>query len=126
MNDLFDVPEDKESPEDILRANIEKANEILDIAMSSISNGVATPRMLEVAAKLVDSVTNAAEKLIGAGFDLESLLLKERLIKLKETELMLKSNADGAPKTLNQNIIVSSREDLLKLFQSKKGNEDDE
>ncbi|MFA5025005.1 MAG: hypothetical protein WC503_00660 [Candidatus Shapirobacteria bacterium] len=126
MDDVFNIPEEKESPEDLLRANIEKANEILNIAMSNISAGLATPRMLEVAAKLVDSVTNAAEKLIGAGFDLESLLLKERLIKLKEKELMLKSNTDGVPKTLNQNIIVSSREDLLKLFQSKKGNENDE
>jgi len=114
--------EEKQSPEDILRTNIDNANAVLNKALESINNTRSIgPRMLEAVARVVDSVTAAAEKLIGAGFDLESLLLKERLIMLKEKEMMLKSQKDDAPKTLNQqNIIVSNREDLLKLFQSKK------
>jgi hypothetical protein len=115
------VDDNKVSSEEILRKNIDKANLLLDHVMDIVlKNNYVSSKMLASLAGLIDSVSNAAEKLLAADNDFESLLLKQSAIALKQRELDFKMAVGQKPNTVNQNIIVSSREDLLKLINGTK------
>jgi hypothetical protein len=121
------------TPETIIRANIEKANRLLDATLLDALNepkdldeldSIAkvdklNSRRIEVIAKLIDSITVAAEKLITAENEGMGLLLRQDMLKLKERELLLKNERGSV--NLNQqitqnNVIIKTREDLLKLI----------
>lgn len=132
---LLEGPEeDKETPEDFLRENIRKANVFLDAALEQINaehfDGTHIglgPEMLTAAARMVDSISNASDKLLGAANDFESLLLKQETLKLKEKELQLKMISGQTPKSLSQtNIVVTSREELMKLIKNKGEDKNDD
>jgi len=112
--DLIIVPveEEQDTAQDIIRANIERANEILDMVTSQLADKKMTGIMLQAVAKMIDSVTSAANALISAEENLWGLQIKEEMVKLQERKLSLSTaNEDKSGKP---NIFIGSFSDVLK------------
>ena len=136
MEEIIEIEQEKvlDSPETIIRLNIDKANRLLDAALNEVlsepsgdlddimsiaSVDKLNSRRIEVISRLIDSITTAAEKLITAENEGLGLLLRQDMLKLKEKELELKG--ERVPVSLNQqftqtNVIIKTREELLKLM----------
>jgi hypothetical protein len=111
--------DDDYSPEKIIKQNIDKANQILDIAIDSISRGMVEARLIEVAIKAVESVTTAAMALNNTALGFGKLNIEEDLLEIKRKELELKAQQAvlGTGGVKNQtNIIVASREEVMKAL----------
>jgi len=105
-----------------LRNNIERANEILDMVKEEMESGNFSARLVEVAGQIINSITAASSKLIDNANYNKYLDIRKKLALLKEKEVQIKSYKIDRPK--NQNLIIASREDVLKLLESR-GNESD-
>jgi len=77
---------------------------------------------VEVAGQIINSITAASSKLIDNANYNKYLDIRKKLALLKEKEVQIKSYKIDRPK--NQNLIIASREDVLKLLESR-GNESD-
>lgn len=106
-----------DDPVDILKGNIKKANQILDKIQDEIDGGNFTARMVEVAGNIINGITAASKEIIGKDNYDGYLEIRKDLKNLKEREVVIKekSGVRGGG-TTNQNIIVTSREDLLKIM----------
>jgi len=114
--EIEQVEIDYDDPEDILKGNIKKANIILDKIQDEIANGNFTARMVEVAGNIINSITAASKEIITDKNYKQYLKIRNGLKKLKEREVVIKEKLGGRHTTTNQNIIVTSREDLLKIM----------
>lgn len=110
--------DDEESPDKIIRENIAKANQILDITINAVANGIVEPRMIEVAVKAVESITTAAVALNNTSIGFGKLNLEEEMLEIKRKELELKTQqiAQGGIKNMTNNIIMTSREEVMKAI----------
>jgi hypothetical protein len=116
--EIEEIEIDYNDPEDILKGNIKKANIILDKIQEEIANGNFTARMVEVAGNIINSITAASKEIITDKNYKQYLKIRDGLKKLKEREVVIKERIGGRTSTTNQNIIVTSREDLLKIMGS--------
>lgn len=111
----------------ILRKNIERANEILDKVQEEITdNGNFSARLVEVAGELINSVTAGSKALFDKSYQDKYLDLRNKIVLLKEKEVEIKQIGSNRP--TNQNLIIASREDVLKLIEKEKnaGNEEND
>jgi len=107
--------ENKPTPADYIRDNIEKANLLLDLAINNISERQkVSAEMMKSISSLIDSITTAASSLISAEENSWGLQIKSEMVKLKERELDLKSLTGNSGKPSQQNIFVGSFGDLMK------------
>ena len=109
----FDLSSDEEA-EKIIKDNIDRANDLLDKVQEEITTGNFSARVVEVAGQLINSVTQAAKELLSNSMNRRHLLLKDRVLMLKRRELDIREL--GADKPKNQNLIIASREDVLRLL----------
>ena len=100
---------DYNDPVDIIKANIKKANYILDKIQDEMDNGNFTARMVEVAGNIINSITAASKEIITDKNYKKYLDIRNDLNKLKEREVVLKEKTGIKGTTTNQNIIVTSR-----------------
>jgi len=115
--ELDDLKEGLPDADQIIVENIARANRILDRVESTIGTGAFTATMIEAAAKLIESVTSAANSITGMSFNAEVIRQKDRDLDRKEKELAVKSLVKGAENvTINNNQLIMNREDLLKLI----------
>lgn len=114
-NDVMSLtPIDSDDPEGVIKANIERADRILNILENELERGNITARMMEVAATLINSVTLSSKELItGKNYE-KYLQIRRDMIQYKYDELEFKKNKKEQP--TNQNLIVASREDILKVI----------
>ncbi len=120
--DTFEEVEiDYDDPVSILKGNIKKANQFLDKIQNEMVAGNFTARMAEVAGNLINSITAASKEIIGDTNYQKYLGIREELAKLKEREVIIKekSGVKGGNIKNQQNIIVTNREDLLKIMDKK-------
>jgi len=118
---VYEFPDKPSTPEQILQQNVVKANLVLDRIISEIEGGSMSARMAEVAAKTVDSITNLAATMGNLTFQFQDLQTKLAMIKLKERQVEIQQNKiTQVTKIGNQNILVTNREDLLKLLKGDK------
>jgi len=119
------LDEDVNNPNEILQGNIARAQRLLDKIETEWDVGTtpATVKLVEIAAKLIDCITSAANSMISNDVSLETTNQKQEFLDLKKLEFELKKNKDekvlpsGDNNTYTQNnIVVSSREDILKLM----------
>ena len=119
------LDEDVNNPNEILQGNIARAQRLLDKIEDEWGVGTtpATVKLVEIAAKLIDCITSAANSMISNDVSLETTNQKQEFLDLKKLEFELKKNKDekvlpsGDNNTYTQNnIVVSSREDILKLM----------
>jgi hypothetical protein len=121
--DPFELEWEEETSDiQALRDNVERANEVLDMVKEEMENGNFSARLVEVAGQIINSITTASSKLIDNSNYNKYLDIRKKLALLKEKEVQIKSYKIDRPK--NQNLIIASREDVLKLLENK-GNESD-
>ena len=114
-----------EDPNSILQSNIERASAMLDRLEEAIDNGEGMgkggiARLMEVAAKLIDSITTASSTMMSMTFNAQDVEYKEKVLSLKELEVQAKI-AGQSPKALAQNmtqnnIVLTDRNSLLDLL----------
>ena len=113
IEDGFDDDLDEDA-EKIIKDNIDRANDLLDKVQEEINTGNFSARVVEVAGQLINSVTQAAKELLSSSMNRRHLFLKDKILALKRRELDIKELGAARPK--NQNLIIASREDVLKLL----------
>ena len=82
-----------------------------------------SPRLGEVASQLITTINQAVGQIYTKEFDMSNLQLKKKGVLLKEREVKLKeltSNVKRQAETINQNIILTDRETILKLLKNNK------
>lgn len=100
--------------EESLEENVERANRILELVENELNEGNFSARLVEVAGQIMNTVTNTNKETL-ANINYKSYLqIREKLIQYKYDELKMKQNKIKSP--TNQNIIVSNREDILKIL----------
>jgi len=125
LSDVFDMNEiesevdrltlvSESDPEEALKENIDRANRILDRVEQELENGNFTARMVEVAGNILSNVTNSSKELIANINYKKYLQIREKMVKYKYDELEAKKQKFRSP--TSQNIIVSNREDIMKLI----------
>lgn len=126
--------EEQEDPDNILYENINRANRFLDILENEITEKdpeEKTPkkknisRLFEVSAQLINAITSATQSIAGSYKDDMEYQYKLELLELKNKELAIKHALKGGESyTTNNNLIVSSREDILDLISNQKTEEE--
>jgi len=119
--DFNEVDIDYDDPISILKGNIQKANQLLDKIQNEMLGGNFTARMVEVAGNIINGITAASKEIISEKNYKGYLEVKQELNKLKEREVVIKEKTGikGGHVENQQNIIVTSREDLLKIMDGK-------
>lgn len=102
----------------ILKDNIERANAILDRVQEEVEGVNFSARLVEVAGQLINSITQGSKTLLDNANYNKYLEIRKNLALLKEREVNIKALKIDKPKT--QNLIVTSREDLLRILEGKK------
>lgn len=102
----------------ILKDNLDRANTILDKVQDEVEGSNFSARLVEVAGQLINSITVGVKTIIDNTNYNNYLGLKKQLVLLKKREVDIKALKLDKPKT--QNLIVASREDVLKLIEEKK------
>lgn len=116
--DEFELEWEKD-PTDIstLRTNIDKANTLLDTVTHELENGNFSARMVEVAGQIINSITTASKVLVDDTNYNKYLDIRKALALLKRKEVEIKYLKGG--RTTNNNLIIASREDVLKMLKEK-------
>ncbi len=116
--DPFEVEWEAQNNEiKILKDNIDRANDILDKVQDEVEGANFSARLVEVAGQLINSITQGTKTILDNDNYNKYLDIKKELALLKKREVDLKALKIDAPKS--QNLIVASREDVLKLLESK-------
>ena len=113
-----------EDPDVILQNNINKANIVLDKIIDNIDEKL-TVGMAEATASIVNSITNAVDKMYAGSFNFESVQIKKQMVELEEKKVFIKNKAlemkgqgVGAP-VKQENILIADREAVMSLFKDK-------
>ena len=115
-NDPIDTQE-RRDPDTIIYNNIDRAERFLDKIEEEVNNGSVNARMMEVASALINSITQASASIVGSNQYSDEMLYKERVLALKEREVMVKEAlGKGGSNKITNNVLVTSREDLLKMI----------
>lgn len=120
------LDDDVNNPNEILRSNISRAERLLDKIENEWEVGTtnATIKLVEIAAKLIECITSAANSMLANDVSLETTNQKQEFLDLKKLEFELKKNkgekslpaGDNNTYNTQNNIILTSREDILKLM----------
>ena len=119
--DPFEMEWDEENEDAaVLRKNIESANVILDQVKEELDNGNFSARLVEVAGNIINSITTASKVLMDDCNYNKYLDIRKGLALLKKREVELKErHGKRALPPGQQNLIIASREDVLKLINDK-------
>ena len=104
--------------EESLEENIKRANRILELVENELNEGNFSARLIEVAGQIMNTVTNANKEIITSINYKTYLQIREKLIQYKYDELKSKQNKIKTP--TNQNIKVTTREDVLAILNKDK------
>ena len=105
------------NPNAIMENNIVKANQVLDRLLEEMNTGNFSARMAEVASYMIANINSAVEILNKKNTQNCDLLLKEKMLELKEKETLVKLKIlDKNTGVRNQNIIVTDRETILRML----------
>jgi len=111
-------------PDQILFANILRANRILDKIETELDNNNFSARICEVASQLINSVTAATSQVMSEEYNKAYLQIRQDLVKLKEREIKIKQLAASTPRS--QNLIVTDRESIMKILRKDSGETQDQ
>ena len=117
--DEFELEWEEETEDgNVLRKNIENANDILDRIKVEIEGGNFSARMVEVAGQIINSITTASKVLIDDTNYNKYLDIRKSLALLKKKEVEIKQLKSG--NVTNNNLFIGSREELLKIMREKR------
>lgn len=101
-----------------LKSNIYNANKLLEKIQDEMNNGNFSARLAEVAGGIINSVTQASKEIISDKNYEDYMEVRRALVQLKAKEIELKELKVKSP-TNQTNVLVTSREDLLKMLEKK-------
>ena len=121
MENFVDFHEeiDYGDPKSILKANIKKANKLLDRVAIEMNNGNFSARMVEVAGGIINSITATTKEIMGDENYKAYLDVRNKLVELKAKEVEIKQLKGLRPQN-QTNVLVTSREELLKMLDDRK------
>jgi hypothetical protein len=105
-----------------LESNIFNANQLLEKIQHEMNNGNFSARLAEVASTIINSITQASKEILSDENYGEYMEVRRALVQLKAKELDIKEMRGVRP-TNQTNVLVTSREELLKMLQDKKPKE---
>jgi hypothetical protein len=115
----FDTNIDYNDAIDALKKNIKNANQLLEKIQHEMNNGNFSARLAEVASTIINSVTQASKEILSDQNYEDYMEVRRALVELKNKELDIKEAKIVRP--ANQtNVLVTSREDLLKMLEDKR------
>ena len=114
----FDTNIDYSDAIDALKKNIFDANQLLEKIQHEMNNGNFSARLAEVASAIINSVTQASKEVISDKNYGEYMEVRRALVMLKQKEIEIKEARANRP-TNQTNVLVTSREDLLKMLEDK-------
>lgn len=124
MRTQLQVAIDREDPDELLYKNIERANELLDIATREIANGGSTnARLFEVCGQLINSITSATVSISNNSFGAMKHEYNMRMLQVKQDEVDVKRIIAGEKAKASggvgdgEKVVVMDRESLLKLME---------
>jgi hypothetical protein len=116
----FDTEIDYNDAIDALKKNIHNANQLLEKIQNEMNNGNFTARLAEVAGTVINSVTQASKEIITEKNQNEYMEVRKALVLLKDKELAIKeAKMIRGPTRGATNVLIASREDILKSIQDK-------
>ena len=118
----FQTNIDYDDAVEALKTNIYNANQLLEKIQSEMNNGNFSARLAEVAGTIINSVTQASKEIIADKNYGEYLIIRKALVQLKAKEIEIKEQKYSTPRN-QTNVLVTSREDLLKVLENKKPKE---
>lgn len=106
---------------DALKKNIHNANQLLEKIQDEMNNGNFSARLAEVASTIINSVTQASKELLADENYEDYMEVRRALAELKNRELDIKeAKLVRSPTNQTTNVLITSREDLLKALEDKK------
>lgn len=115
----FNTEIDYDNAIDALEKNIFNANQLLEKIQHEMNNGNFSARLAEVASTILNSITQSSKEILSDKNYEKYMEVRKALVELKEKELQIKETKLVRP--ANQtNVLVTSREDLLKMLDNKK------
>lgn len=115
----FETNIDYNEPLEALKNNIFNANQLLEKIQHEMNNGNFSARLAEVAGTIINSVTQSSKEIISDRNYGQYLEIRRALVQLKAKEVEIKELRGSRP-TNQTNVLVTSREDLLKVLENKK------
>ena len=116
----FDTEIDYSDAIDALRKNIYNANQLLEKIQHEMNNGNFSARLAEVAGTVINSVTQASKEILTDKNQTEYMDVRKALVLLKEKELAIREQkVVRGPTGGTTNVLIASREDILKSIQDK-------
>ncbi len=105
-----------------LKNNIFNANELLEKIQYEMNNGNFSARLAEVAGSIINSITQSSKEILSDKNYGEYMQVRKALVQLKAKELEIKEQKilTGSGPRNQTNVLVTSREDLLKVLESKR------
>ena len=103
---------------DALKKNIYNANQLLEKIQYEMNNGNFSARLAEVASTIINSVTQASKEILSDQNYEDYMEVRRQIVLLKEKELDIKKAKFIRPPN-QTNILITSREDLLKALEDK-------
>ena len=94
-----------------------RVTDILDKVQEEVEGSNFSARLVEVAGQLINSITTSTKTILDNDNYNKYLDIKKGLALLKKREVDIKALKIDRPKS--QNLIVASREDVLKLLEGK-------
>ena len=102
-----------------LKSNIYNANQLLEKIQHEMNNGNFSARLAEVASGIINSITQASKEILSDENYEDYMEVRRGLVQLKAKEIEIKELNGRRP--VNQtNVLVTSREELLKMLEDKK------
>ena len=115
----FQTNIDYDNELEALKSNIYNANQLLEKIQHEMNNGNFSARLAEVASTIINSVTQASKEIISDKNYGQYMEVRRALVELKAKEVEIKEAKSVRP-TSQTNVLVTSREDLLKVLDEKK------
>ena len=113
-----------------LKKNIYNANQLLLKIQSEMNNGNFSARLAEVASTVINSVTQASKEILTDQNYEDYMEVRRALVELKNKEIEIKQAKLSSPQPGQTNILIASREDILKTIEEREikqiENNDDE
>lgn len=116
----FQTEIDYSDPIDALKKNIHNANEVLEKIQDEMNNGNFSARLVEVAGNIINTITASSKEVIADKNYGDYMEVRRALVQLKAKELEIKEQKVIRSKNIQNNVLVTSREDLLKLLEGKR------
>ena len=115
----FETDIDYDDALDALKKNINNANKLLEKIQEEMNNGNFSARLAEVAGNILNSVTQASKEIISDKNYEKYMEVRRQLAELKKKEVDIKQAKLVRPAS-QTNVLVTNREDLLKMLEDKK------